>query len=248
MTKPHPGTTRSARPHTRLTEDGRRVREVLSYSRRGARLTEKQHRAWQRRAADWVVPEELVESAGFRWPDVFGREAPLVVEIGSGIGETAAAYAAAHPEHDVLALEVWQPGMAELLHRADEAGADNVRVLGLDAVWALGHIFEPDSIHELWTLFPDPWPKARHHKRRIVTAAFAELVVAALRPGGVWRLATDWPPYAERMREVLDEQPALTGGEAPRWQERPLTKFERRGIAAGRPVVDLAYTVRDSRP
>ena len=246
MAKPHPGTTRSARPHTRLTEDGHRVREVLSYSRRGARLTEKQHRAWQRRADAWVVPEESVEAPGFSWRDVFGRDAPLVVEIGSGSGETAAAYAAAHPEHDVLALEVWQPGMAELLHRADEVGATNVRVLGLDAVWALGNVFEPGSIHEIWTFFPDPWPKTRHHKRRIVNADFAEMVVRAVNPGGVWRLATDWPPYGEWMREVLDAAPGLTGGEVPRWEGRPLTKFERRGIAAERPVVDLAYPVRDS--
>ncbi|QWC86124.1 tRNA (guanosine(46)-N7)-methyltransferase TrmB [Nocardioidaceae bacterium] len=247
MTKPHAGRTTSARPHTRLTEDGRRVREVLSYSRRGARLTEKQHRAWSRRADEWVVPTESVEDGRVSWSDVFGRKAPLVVEVGSGVGETAAAYAAAHPEHDVLALEVWQPGMAELLHRADEAGAHNVRVLGLDAVWALDHLFEPGSVHELWTFFPDPWPKARHHKRRIVTPAFTGRVATVLRPGGTWRLATDWPPYAEWMTEVIGEEPRLRGGVVERWTERPATKFERRGRAAERPVVDLAYVVEDSR-
>ena len=247
MTRPHAGRTGSARPHERYTPDGRRVREVVSYARRSARLTERQHRAWEAHSDAWVVDSLAVELGETSWAEVFGREAPLVVEIGSGVGEATAAYAAAHPEHDVLAIEVWRPGVADLLHRVAEVGASNVRVVERDAVDCLEHVIREASVHELWTFFPDPWPKSRHHKRRLISEVFAEHVARALAPGGVWRLATDWPPYAERMREVLDASDALVGGEVARWDGRPLTKFERRGLAAGRPVVDLAYTVRDSR-
>jgi tRNA (guanine-N7-)-methyltransferase len=98
------------------------------------------------------------------------------------------------------------------------------------------------GIAELWTFFPDPWPKTRHHKRRLVDARFARLAASRLAGGGRWRLATDWPDYAAQMRAVLDAEPGLTGGGVPRWDERPVTKFERKGIAAGRPIADLCYT------
>ena len=140
-----------------------------------------------------------------------------------------------------MALEVWRPGVAHTLGLLEEAGADNVRLLSVDAVWCLEHLFGPGEVEELWTFFPDPWPKKRHHKRRLVTAAFASLAASRLRPGGVWRLATDWADYAEQMRTVLDAEPGLEGGIVPRWAERPVTKFERKGVAAGRAITDLAY-------
>jgi tRNA (guanine-N7-)-methyltransferase len=120
-------------------------------------------------------------------------------------------------------------------------GADNVRLCGVDAVWSLEHLLAPGSIDELWTFFPDPWHKTRHHKRRLVTAAFAALAATRLRPGGTWRLATDWADYAEQMVAVLDAEPAFDGGVVERWDERPVTKFERKGVAAGRAITDLRY-------
>jgi tRNA (guanine-N7-)-methyltransferase len=232
---------RPARPHTGVTEDGRRIREVLTYSRRGSRLSDAQQRVWERRSGEWWVPDEAVDAPGFSWDSVFGREAPLVVEIGSGIGEATAALASARPEMNVLAFEVWRPGVAETFLELERAGASNVRLVSVDAVWSLEHLLAPESVAELWTFFPDPWPKHRHHRRRLVQPGFAHVAATRLCPGAVWRLATDWPPYAEQMAEVLDAEPLLEGGRTERWGERPLTRFERRGIRAGRPSADLTY-------
>jgi tRNA (guanine-N7-)-methyltransferase len=215
---------RPARPHHRLTEDGRRIREVLSYSRRGNRFTPNQAEAWAAHHERWVIPDEAVDRPEFSLAEWFGREAPLVVEIGSGVGEATAALAAARPAYDVLAFEVWRPGIADTLWKLAEAGADNVRLIGVDAVC------------------PDPWPKQRHHKRRLVTPAFARVAASRLAPGATWRLATDWADYAEQMQSVLDAEPALDGGPVPRWEERPMTRFERKGLDAGRAITDLAYT------
>jgi tRNA (guanine-N7-)-methyltransferase len=233
-----------ARPHLRFTADGRRVREVLSYARRGSRLTPHQQEAWDAHHERWVIPDEAVDDPGFSLDRWFGRSGPVVVEIGSGVGEATAALAARRPEVDVLAFEVWRPGVATTLGLLAEAGADNVRLLGVDAVWALAHLFAPGSVEELCTFFPDPWPKKRHHKRRLVTPGFAAVAASRLRPGGLWRLATDWQDYAEQMRAVLDAEPGLEGGPVERWADRPLTRFERKGIAAGRTIVDLAYAAR----
>ncbi|WP_148611420.1 tRNA (guanosine(46)-N7)-methyltransferase TrmB [Nocardioides rubriscoriae] len=233
--------SRPARPHHKLTDDGRRVREVLTYSRRGSRFTPRQAAAWEAHHDAWVIPDEAVDEPGFSWARAFGREAPLAIEIGCGIGEATAALAATRPGTNVLALEVWRPGVAETLGRVAEAGLDNVRVCGIDAVWLLEHLVEPDSLDELWTFFPDPWHKAKHHKRRLVAPAFTATATQRLRPGGRWRLATDWAAYAEQMVEVLDAEPALVGGVVERWSERPVTKFERKGLAAGRTITDLAY-------
>lgn len=231
-----------ARPHQKLTQDGRRMREVLSYSRRGSRFTPRQQQAWDAYAERWVVPDEAVDAPGFDLAEVFGRRAPLVVEIGCGVGEATGVLAAARPEVDVLAIEVWLPGVAASLGEVAAAGAENVRFCSVDAVWSLENLVTSGGLEELWTFFPDPWPKSRHHKRRLVDAEFAALVGSRLRPGGVWRLATDWADYAEQMLRVLDAEPALEGGRVERWSERPVTKFERKGLAVGRDIVDLAYT------
>ncbi len=183
---------RPARPHQKLTEDGRRMREVLSYSRRGARFTPSQAEAWEAHGEQWVIPDEAVDDRRFALGDWFGREAPLIVEIGPGVGEATGVLAAARPDHDVLALEVWRPGIAAGLAEVAAAGATNVRFCSIDAAWSLEHLLAPGSVAELWTFFPDPWPKTRHHKRRLVNASFAALAAARLAPGAVWRLATDW--------------------------------------------------------
>ena len=233
--------TEPARPHHKLTEEGRRVREVLTYARRGSRFTPRQAAAWEEHHERWVIPDTALDDPAFAWSRWFGREAPLVVEIGSGVGEATAALAATRPEVNVLAFEVWRPGAAETMARVAEAGADNVRICLVDAVWSVEHRIAPGSVRELWTFFPDPWPKKRHHKRRLVTARFAALAADRLEQGGRWRLATDWADYAERMVEVLGAEPSLEGGIVGRWTERPVTKFERKGIAAGRSITDLCY-------
>ena len=174
----------------------------------------------------------------------FGRKAPLIVEIGSGVGEATAALAATRPAYDVLAFEVWRPGVADGLARVIDAGATNVRFCSVDAVWSMQHLVAEGSLAELWTFFPDPWHKTRHLKRRMVNPDFARLAASRLAPGGAWRLATDWTDYAEQMVEVLDGEPSLDGGVVPRWDERPVTKFERKGVAAGREITDLAYIRR----
>jgi len=229
------------RPHLRLTADGRRMREVLSYSRRGNRFTPRQAAAWEAHHEKWVIPDDAVDEPGFSLAHWFGREAPLIVEIGSGVGEATAALAASRPELDVLAFEVWRPGVADTLWRLAEVGADNVRLIGVDAVWSLENLIGAARLTELWTFFPDPWPKTRHHKRRLVSPAFAGLAASRLASGGTWRLATDWADYADQMRAVLDAEPSLEGGPVPRWEERPVTRFERKGLEAGRTIVDLAY-------
>jgi tRNA (guanine-N7-)-methyltransferase len=236
----------AARPHRKLTAEGRRMREVLSYSRRGSRFNARQQLAWDTHAPLWWIPDEEVDEPGFSLLERFGRDAPLVVEIGCGSGEATAALAARRPECNVLGFEVWRPGVADTLWRLTQAGATNVRLLSVDAVWSMEHLLGPGSVHELWTFFPDPWPKKRHHKRRLVTPRFAALAASRLEPGARWRLATDWPDYAAQMRDVLDAEPLLEGGPTERWAERPFTRFERRGLAEGRPVTELAYRRRSA--
>jgi tRNA (guanine-N7-)-methyltransferase len=179
---------------------------------------------------------------------LFGRRAPLEVEIGFGAGEALLARAAARPEVDQLGIEVHRPGVGRLLLGVEQQGLRNVRVSNHDAVEVLRDQLAPGSVARLLLLFPDPWPKARHHKRRIVQPAFAALVASRLVPGGRFQLATDWEPYAEHMRAVLDAEPTLRNtsptGYAPRPADRPLTRFEQRGERLGHAVFDLEYSKR----
>jgi tRNA (guanine-N7-)-methyltransferase len=241
---PYDAAQRPARPHTAHTADGRRLSEVLSYTRRGNRLSDRQAVAWTRHHAQWFIPEEAADADDFDIARWFGREAPLIVEIGSGVGEATAKLAAERPSYNIVALEVWAPGVAQTFERLDDLGADNVRLMCVDAVWSVEHLLRPQSVSELWTFFPDPWPKTRHQRRRLVRPAFAAAAASALVTGGAWRLATDWPAYAAQMLDVLGAEPLLRNrydGAAPRWGDRPLTRFERRGLAAGRPVTDLCF-------
>jgi tRNA (guanine-N7-)-methyltransferase len=226
---------------------------IVSYARRGQRLTPGQRRAWDRwwpalgRTLDGV--DELGRQGG-GGPDFagwFGRRAPLLVEIGSGMGETTAALAAAAPEVNYLAVEVYRPGLAQLLMRADALGLTNLRLLRADAVVLLREHVAPGSLAAVRVFFPDPWPKARHHKRRLVTPAFVSLVASRLVPGGVLHLATDWEHYAEQMLAACRAEPTLRNlsghpdGWTPRPDWRPVTKFEQRALADGRPVRDLTF-------
>lgn len=237
---------RPARPHTGLTADGKRIREVLTYSRRGSRMGTRQEQAWAAHRHEWWIPDNAVDDPRFELSGWFGRQAPLIVEIGSGVGEATVALAATRPDHDVLGIEVWHPGVADTFHRMERAGVSNVRMISVDAVWSMEHLVRPASVRELWTFFPDPWRKQRHQRRRLVREDFAALAATRLAPGGWWRLATDWPAYAVQMAAVLDAEPLLSGGVVERWADRPMTRFERRGLDAGRPVTDLAYQRRTS--
>ena len=230
-----------SRPGQRFTPDGKHVREVLSYSRRGYRFTPTQEAAWVAYAERWVIPDEAMAAEDFNVSQWFGREAPLIVEIGSGVGEATAVLAAERAAYDVLAFEVWRPGIAATLALLAEQSVENVRLSSIDASWALEKRIAPASLQELWTFFPDPWPKTKHHKRRLISADFAALAASRLAPGGVWRLATDWANYADQMDSVLGAEPRLSGGQVSRWADRPVTKFERKGVAAGREIANLTY-------
>lgn len=188
--------------------------------------------------------EVAVEPTPWDRSTVFGRVAPLVLEIGSGMGETTAVMAAADPARDYLAVEVHLAGVANLLHLIDEAGLTNLRVARGDALDLLRHQIAPDSLAVVHVFFPDPWPKVRHHKRRLIQPGPVALLASRLTPGGVLHCATDWPDYARAMLATLGAEPALRNaydGYAPRPAHRPHTRFERRGLAEGRPVHDLVF-------
>ena len=176
---------------------------------------------------------------------LFGRRAPVVVEIGSGMGETTARIAAEHPDTDYLAIEVHAPGVGSLLKRVEEEGLANVRVVQHDAVEVIRDMVPPDSLAAIHVFFPDPWPKKRHHKRRLLQPAFAALAASRLVRGGQLHVATDWQEYAEHVLAVLSEVPGLRNSAArfaPRPPWRPQTKFERRGLRLGHGVWDLLFT------
>lgn len=164
-----------------------------------------------------------------------------VLEIGSGMGDSLVALAAARPDVSVVGIEVHRRGLAATVRAARAAGLENLRVVEADAMTILADRVPSASVREIHIWFPDPWPKARHHKRRLIRPAVGELLADRLQPGGALRLATDWSPYAEVMVAVLGATPGLTGGMVPRPDWRPITGYERQGLAAGRIVRDLAY-------
>nr|WP_217634808.1 tRNA (guanosine(46)-N7)-methyltransferase TrmB [Micromonospora pattaloongensis] len=175
---------------------------------------------------------------------LFGRRAPLVLEIGSGMGDATAEMAAADPGRDYLAVEVHTPGIANLLALIEERGLTNVRVARGDAMELVRGALEPDSLDAVHAFFPDPWPKARHHKRRLIQPAHVALLGSRLSPGGTLHCATDWAEYADAMLATLTADPGLVNaydGFAPRPAHRPVTKFERRAVRAARPVHDLIF-------
>ncbi|HET7921513.1 MAG TPA: tRNA (guanosine(46)-N7)-methyltransferase TrmB [Gammaproteobacteria bacterium] len=221
-------------------------RRIRSFVRREGRLTPA-----QARALDALLPRYglNIENGVFDFPQLFGRDAPRTLEIGFGNGDTLAELAQRHPEQDFIGIEVHRPGVGRLLNAAAAAGLGNLRVVCADAVEVLSTCVPDASLDAVLLYFPDPWPKKRHHKRRIVQPEFAELVARKLVRGGHFRLATDWPEYAEHMLAVLSACPALenragAAGHVPRPAERPLTRFERRGLMRGHPVRDLAFVRR----
>jgi tRNA (guanine-N7-)-methyltransferase len=226
-----------------------RHRTIRSYVVRGGRVTDAQERAL---AEQWPRFGVEFSAALLDLDALFARRAARTLEIGFGNGEHLAARALAEPERDFLGIEVHRPGVGHLLHAAAAAGLGNLRVICHDAVEALGAQIAPGALDEVQILFPDPWPKKRHHKRRLIQPDFASLVASRLRPGGLLRLATDWAPYAEHMQAVLDQHPLLLrqpgGAEGPTgraaYAGRAPTRFERRGLRLGHSVSDLAYMRR----
>lgn len=212
-----------------------------------ARMTAGQQRAWERSWQRWGTDLAELPDGPLDTAEWFGRAAPVVLEIGSGMGESTASMALDAPELDHLAVEVYQPGLAQLLLRIEQAGITNLRLLRGDAYQLLHGHLTTESLHSARIYFPDPWPKRRHHKRRLVTSEFVSLVASRLAPGAMLHLATDWEPYAEEMLAVCTGEPALRNTVAgehfaarPAW--RPVTKFERRAQDEGRVVRDLLFT------
>ena len=260
-------------------QEARRGRPVLSFVRRSGRLDARLQRAWDRYAGEYLLDVNAGEGSltvrpgvtfdGAYVREMWGNDNPLIVEIGTGQGENVVAAAAAHPELNFLALEVYDPGVAHTLLLAGKQGLGNLRVAQVNAP-ELFKVMADGVAQEVWTYFPDPWPKMRHHKRRIVQPELAGLVHRALVPGGVWRIATDIEDYALHVHEVMDAMPGFenVGGvtvslptehvgkgnaetavdlphtdfvESPRFEGRVLTNFERKGLEAGRVIHDFAY-------
>jgi tRNA (guanine-N7-)-methyltransferase len=226
-----------------VTEGGPHLRSIRSYVVRGGRLT-----AAQQRALDelWPVYGVGFEPRSVDLDALFGRRARRVVEIGFGNGDYLADLAATQPETDFIGIEVHPPGVGHLLLKARETGLRNLRVFNHDALEVLGQMIPPASLDTVMVLFPDPWHKKRHHKRRLVNASFATLAASRLRAGGILQLATDWTPYAEWMLEVLNGHPDFRnlspdGKWMPRDPARSPTRFERRGERLGHVVHDLRF-------
>lgn len=203
----------------------------------------------QQRALQTLGPRFLLpfQTQQLDATQVFGRHAPLVLEIGFGMGDATAQIAAAQPEVDFLGVEVHEPGVGALLRQIGERGLQNLRIVQHDAVEVLNHMLAPGSLAGVHIFFPDPWHKKRHHKRRLIQPPLVSLLASRLQPGGRLRCATDWQDYAEQMLEVLSAEPQLVNtaeGYAPRPELRPLTKFEARGQRLGHGVWDLVFTRR----
>ncbi|MGH8922781.1 MAG: tRNA (guanosine(46)-N7)-methyltransferase TrmB [Actinomycetes bacterium] len=230
---------------TQDSQTPERRRRVVSYAQqRAGRMTAGQRHAWDR---NWELlgrdiaelPEGPLDTAAW-----FGRTAPVVLEIGSGMGESTATMAAAAPDVDHLAVEVYQPGLAQLLLRAEQACLTNLRLLRGDAQQLLAEHIAVGGLRGVRIYFPDPWPKRRHHKRRLVGPEFVALVASRLAPGATLHLATDWESYAAQMHAACVREPALrntVAGYAPRPGWRPISKFEQRAIDEGRGVRDLVF-------
>jgi len=225
------------------------LRRIRSFVRREGRLTTAQSDALERL---WPQMGLDVEPGQHRydWAAVFGRVAPVSFEIGFGNGDHLLSRAKSEPERNFVGVEVHRPGVGRLLHHAEKEGLSNLRAICHDAVEVLEQAVPDASLDEVIVYFPDPWHKKRHNKRRLVQPEFAALVISKLAPGGLWRLATDWEPYAQHMLEVLEAAPGLENTAGPgkfsdRIESRPKTRFEARGERLGHEVFDLVYRRKD---
>jgi tRNA (guanine-N7-)-methyltransferase len=215
---------------------------IRSFVTRAGRLSTGQARALEEFGPQFLVPykKEMLDYAA-----AFGREAPTILEIGFGMGDTTAHIARQMPDKDFIGVEVHTPGVGSLLKQIGEQGIQNLRLIQHDAFEVLNHMIPDGSLAGVHVYFPDPWHKARHNKRRLIQPAFVKLLCEKLKTGGYIHLATDWEDYAVQMLEVLGAEPALQNtaeGYAPQPAYRPLTKFENRGLKLGHGVWDLVFT------
>lgn len=226
--------------------------EPVSFVRRSGRMSEGQERAFEELAPSYLidVPRDVAftsvhPDARLDVASVYGRTAPLIVEIGSGQGHAIVSAASSRPDDDFLAVEVFRAGLARTMLDADREGARNLRLVEANAPEVLSTFLPEGAASEVWIFFSDPWHKSRHNKRRMIRPGFPPIAARALADGGLLRLATDWEDYALQMREVLDEAPeferAFDGEWAERFDGRVMTAFERKGIAKGRDIRDLTY-------
>jgi len=216
-------------------------RPIRSYVLRQGRVTSAQQRAHEELLPRFGVP---FSSSFLDLDRVFGRTAPRILEIGFGMGETTADIASRHPGTDYLGVEVHTPGVGGLLKRIAALGLVNVRVIQHDAVDVLEKMIPPASLDGVHVFFPDPWPKKRHHKRRLIQPPLVALLASRMKAGAYLHVATDWEEYAQLILEVLSGEPLLAntaGTFAPRPEHRPLTKFEARGLKLGHGVWDLMF-------
>jgi tRNA (guanine-N7-)-methyltransferase len=235
---------RHAQPRT-PPADVEHLRQVKSYVLRAGRTTAGQARAYEVWGPRFLLPyrpERLDATAAF------GRAAPLILEIGFGMGNATAHIAGVRPQDNFLCCEVHEPGVGALLKLCGDHGLTNIRIVRHDAVEVMDHMLTEGSLDGVHIFFPDPWHKTRHHKRRLIQGPFVNRLARTLKPGGYLHLATDWQPYAEQMAEVLRAEPLLRntapdalGGFAPKPDYRPLTKFENRGLKLGHGVWDLVW-------
>ena len=220
-----------------MTARGVAGEAVRTYKRRGGRVTAGQADALTRL---WPTYGVDVDGQPLDLDALFGRRAPVVLEIGFGMGEATAAMAEAQPERNLLAVDVHIPGQGALLRLVEQRGLTNVRVADGDAMVLLRDMLAPGSLSEVRVFFPDPWPKTRHEKRRLISHPFADLVADRLAPGGTVHIATDWPAYADRALAILQAHPTLNVASGVPW--RPRTRFEDQGTSAGRPSYDVLAT------
>ncbi len=217
---------------------------IKSFVRRAGRTTTGQAKAFEDLGPRFILP---YSAQPFDASAAFGRTAPLILEIGFGMGEATAHIAHVRPDDNFLCCEVHEPGVGALLKRLGEQGQTNVRIVAHDAVEVIDHMLAPESLDGVHIFFPDPWHKKKHNKRRLIQPLLVAKLAARLKPGGYLHCATDWQPYAEQMLEVLAGEPLLANsaeGYAPQPDYRPLTKFENRGLRLGHGVWDLVFTRR----
>ncbi|CAH2934605.1 MAG: tRNA (guanine(46)-N(7))-methyltransferase (EC [uncultured Paraburkholderia sp.] len=234
--------TAPATPHDEVLHR----RRIRSFVTRAGRVSTGQRRAMDELGPRFVVPFKPEQPD---WNSIFGRKAPRVLEIGFGMGATTAEIASHRPGDDFLGVEVHEPGVGALLKLMGEQALTNIRIIQHDAVEVLEQMIAPDSLDGVHIFFPDPWHKARHHKRRLIQPKFVALLASRLKPGAYLHCATDWQNYAEQMLDVLSGEPSLQNtvdGYAPRPDYRPVTKFERRGLRLGHGVWDLVFRKRSS--
>lgn len=218
---------------------------IKSFVRRAGRTTTGQAKAFEDLGPRFVLP---YTAAPLDAPATFGRTAPLILEIGFGMGEATAHIARVRPDDNFLCCEVHEPGVGALLKRIGEQEIGNIRILQHDAVEVIDHMLALASLDGVHIFFPDPWHKTKHNKRRLIQSPLVAKLAARLKPGGYLHCATDWQPYAEQMLQVLGAEPLLAntaGGFAPQPDYRPLTKFENRGLRLGHGVWDIVFVRRN---